>query len=556
MKILFFILSAFICFSLSVNSSSSQNIPYYINLDTALTNKTDSVSLYVKNPLNRTLHITSVRTLTPQFFTSVSSFSINPSDSVPVWVYFRTNQNITYYDFIIFESSELDYSIVHYLIATAKYPDAMYGFTQGLIDEPLKTALKNFCSTNTNSNYTTSRTAMFSTIDDYNNDDTIECVYTGRKVYTTGIPSVNPPQSMNTEHTFPQGFFNQDEPMRSDIHHLYPTDEVANNRRNNYDFGYVVSNITWENGGSKLGNDFENQLVFEARDQHKGNVARCLFYFLIRYQNYGGFMDAKQEKVLRQWNLSDTVDAHERIRENGIQAFQNNRSPFVDHPEFIDRIKSTYSVIPAITKPEISASPFNITFDTLAVNDTAGFYLSLFNYGTGSLNIASVSSSAPQFIVESMPAVVPQRDFRYVKIRFRPDQLNHTFTSVITIENNDSNITVNLTGYSNSTTGVAVLTHQMPFEYSLSQNYPNPFNPVTVIKYDIPAGSDNYASLQLVKLVIYDINGKTVATLVNEKQNPGNYSVSFNASDFPSGVYYYKLSTDNFTQAKKMMLLK
>ena len=53
--------------------------------------------------------------------------------------------------------------------------------------------------------------------------------------------------------------------MRSDIHHLYPSDEVANNRRNNYDFGYVVSNITWENAGSKLGQDFENQIVFEAR---------------------------------------------------------------------------------------------------------------------------------------------------------------------------------------------------------------------------------------------------------------------------------------------------
>ena len=215
----------------------------------------------MKNPTNQMLHITSVRTLTPQFFTRVNSFNVNPSDSAIVWVYFRTNQNITYYDFIIFESSELNYPIINYLIATGKYPDALYSFTQGLTDEALKIALKNFCSVNTNNNYTTSRTAMFSTIDDYNNNDTIECVYTGRKVYTTGIPSVNPPQSMNTEHTFPQGFFNQDEPMRSDIHHLYPSDEVANNRRNNYDFGYVVSNITWENAGSKLCQDYENFLI-------------------------------------------------------------------------------------------------------------------------------------------------------------------------------------------------------------------------------------------------------------------------------------------------------
>ena len=196
---LFIIITAITCFAINADSSFSQNVPYYINLDTTLTNKTDSASFYVKNPTNQMLHITSVRTLTPQFFTRVNSFNVNPSDSAIVWVYFRTNQNITYYDFIIFESSELNYPIINYLIATGKYPDALYSFTQGLTDEALKIALKNFCSVNTNNNYTTSRTAMFSTIDDYNNNDTIECVYTGRKVYTTGIPSVNPPQSMNTE---------------------------------------------------------------------------------------------------------------------------------------------------------------------------------------------------------------------------------------------------------------------------------------------------------------------------------------------------------------------
>ncbi|MEO6695411.1 MAG: endonuclease, partial [Ignavibacteria bacterium] len=312
------------------NRSNSQNIPYHVNLDTTLTNVADSALIYVKNPSGQLINISSVRTLTSKFFTRVNSFSINPFDSVLIWILFKTNQNITYNDFIIFESEQLNYPIINYLIATAKYPDALYSFTQGLSDESLKTALRNFCSTNTNNNYSASRTAMFSTIDDYNMNDSIECVYTGRKVFTTGIPSVNPPQSMNTEHTFPQSFFNENEPMRSDIHHLFPSDEQANSRRSNYDFGFVVSNITWQNAGSKLGFDFENQIIFEARDQHKGNIARCLFYFLIRYGNPEVYMDLKQEKVLREWNLIDEVDDHERIRNNGIQAFQNNRSPFVD----------------------------------------------------------------------------------------------------------------------------------------------------------------------------------------------------------------------------------
>jgi len=531
------------------NRSFSQNIPIYYNFDTTITNSTGSIVVFVKNPLPGILRINNVRTLTSQFYVTQNNFVIGPSDSVPVTVFFRTNQNITYNDFIIFESEDLNYSIVSYLTATAKYSDTRYSFTQGLIDEPLKIALKNYCSTNTNNNYTTSRTAMFSTIDDYKLDDSIECVYTGRKVYTTGIPSVNPPQSMNTEHTFPQGFFNQDEPMRSDIHHLYPSDEVANNRRNNYDFGNVVSNITWENAGSKLGFDASGNLVFEARDQHKGNIARCLFYFLIRYQNYGGYMDAAQENVLRQWNLLDTIDAHERMRENGIDAFQHNRSPFVDHPEFIDRIKSTYSVIPFIPRPEISASPFQYRFDTLAVNDTSSLILSLFNYGTGNLNISSISSSAPQFSVTGFPSVIPQNEFAYARIKFRPDQFNQTFTSSLSIQSNDTTIFVNVTGYSNNTIGVTTISSEIPVKYSLSQNYPNPFNPVTNLEFGI-------SNLGFVTLKIYDNLGKEIATLVNQNLKPGSYKYNFDASGLTSGIYFYKLETDNFSATRKMLLVK
>ncbi len=530
-------------------NSFSQNIPYHIGFDTTLTNVTGSASVYVRNPTGNLIHINSVRTMTSKFFVTLNSFTINPFDSIPVQIYFKTNQNLTYNDFIIFESGDLNYSIVNYLNATAKYQDTLYRFTQGLTDEPLKAALKAYCSTNTNNNYTTSRIAMFSTIDDYNNDDTIECVYTGRKVYTTAIPSVNPPQSMNTEHTFPQGFFNMDEPMRSDVHHLYPSDETANNRRNNYDFGNVVSNITWQNGGSMLGNDAGGNLVFEARDQHKGNIARCLFYFLIRYQNYGSFMDATQENVLRQWNLIDTVDAHERQRENGIEAFQHNRSPFVDHPEFIDRIKSTFTIIPVTTKPEISASPFNYKFDTLAVNDTASLDLSLFNFGTGSLLINSITSSSPQFTVTSFPAAVPQNEFAYAKIKFRPNQVNQTFTSVISIANNDSTITVNLTGFSNNLTGIATITPVIPVKYFLSQNYPNPFNPVTNIYYSIPVA-------QYTVLKVYDALGNEAATLVNQKQNAGSYEVVFDGQNLSSGTYFYKIETGSFIETKRMVLIK
>ena len=86
-------------------------------------------------------------------------------------------------------------------------------------------------------------------------------------------------------------------------------------------------------------------------------------------------------------------------------------------------------------------------------------------------------------------------------------------------------------------------------EYSLEQNYPNPFNPSTTIKYEIPEAA-------LVTIKVYDISGKEVATLVNENMNYGRYEVKFNGDNLSTGVFYYKLTAGNFTEVKKMILIK
>jgi hypothetical protein len=85
--------------------------------------------------------------------------------------------------------------------------------------------------------------------------------------------------------------------------------------------------------------------------------------------------------------------------------------------------------------------------------------------------------------------------------------------------------------------------------YSLEQNYPNPFNPATTIKYSIPKNG-------FVKLTIYDVVGKEVTTLVNEFKPAGNYLVDFDASSLSSGIYFYKITSGEFTSVKKMMLIK
>ena len=94
----------------------------------------------------------------------------------------------------------------------------------------------------------------------------------------------------------------------------------------------------------------------------------------------------------------------------------------------------------------------------------------------------------------------------------------------------------------------------LPTQFELSQNYPNPFNPSTTIEYSLPLNVKSETSN--VKLVIYDILGRNVKTLINKKQNPGNYSVQFDGNGLSSGIYYYKLQTGNYVQTKKMILMK
>jgi photosystem II stability/assembly factor-like uncharacterized protein len=99
-----------------------------------------------------------------------------------------------------------------------------------------------------------------------------------------------------------------------------------------------------------------------------------------------------------------------------------------------------------------------------------------------------------------------------------------------------------------STIGIAS-TNEVPSTFKLYQNYPNPFNPVTNIKFDIPKSS-------FTKLGVYDILGREVSTLVNEQLKPGTYEVEWNAINYPSGTYLLRLSTSDFIETKKMVLVK
>lgn len=142
---------------------------------------------------------------------------------------------------------------------------------------------------------------------------------------------------INCEHTWPQSRFTGRQSrsaQKSDLHHLFPVKSVANSTRGNILFGEVNGEAVSNCDASQRGNDiYENHDAFEPPKSHKGNVARALFYFAVRYKVN---IPDDEEVHLRRWHRLDPVDAKESSRHERIFELQGNRNPFIDDADLID----------------------------------------------------------------------------------------------------------------------------------------------------------------------------------------------------------------------------
>jgi len=151
----------------------------------------------------------------------------------------------------------------------------------------------------------------------------------------------------NREHSWPQSWSNEDSTMKADLFHVYPTDGYVNNRRGNYPFG-VVGEVDWESDNGSLLGDCEHEgqtlRVFEPIDEYKGDLARTYFYVSVAYSGggwsgnemvQGSSINSEAEAMLRQWHEDDPVSAKELDRNDAVQDQQDNRNPFIDHPEWV-----------------------------------------------------------------------------------------------------------------------------------------------------------------------------------------------------------------------------
>ena len=246
------------------------------------------------------------------------------------------------------------------LFASAQPPQGYYDPAAGLHGPALQQALHDIIDNHTVISYDAIWNAFTTT--DIKPDGKVWDMY-------SDIPAGNPPYEFtfvsdqcgnynkegdcyNREHSWPKSWFSDLTPMYTDLFHIYPTDGFVNNKRDNYPYGKVGSaNWTSENG-SKLGNCTSpgySGIVFEPIDAFKGDFARSYFYMATRYYKedtgWAGsdMTDGSQLKpwamtMMLLWSQQDTVSQKEIERNNAIYAIQQNRNPFIDHPEYAPNI--------------------------------------------------------------------------------------------------------------------------------------------------------------------------------------------------------------------------
>lgn len=300
-------------------------------------------------------------------------------------------------------------------LALSQIPSNYYNSANGLTGYELKTELKNIVSnghisrtydqlydgngiSGSNGYIDTHSDVFVSGANTYENDGSILDFYSENPTgsdpynYTHGNNQCGNQNAegdcYNREHLVPQSSFGSAFPMQSDIHHVIPTDGRVNNFRGSLAFGIVdVPDFTSLNGSKRGSSAISgyNGVVFEPLDEFKGDIARALLYFAVRYEDtvdgYTSFemFNGSNDQVFTTWaiellldwhNNVDPVDERERERNNAAYNFQNNANPFVDHPEYANLIWDPEADTEAPTAPTnlMASSP---TISSIALSWTA-----------------------------------------------------------------------------------------------------------------------------------------------------------------------------------------
>lgn len=506
---------------------------------------TDSLPLIISNTSGNSITVNQLKFYntynSAPFSSSETNFTIAPNGSKTIFVKFNPKHNIQHNsELIIKHTANSGFTAVD-LVGQGTYSKTYYSATENKSEELLKTSIKTTITAGmaTNISYNAARDEMFMQIDNEKNNgqaatvNTLECVYTGTKItgYTSRSDAQNGNPQFNTEHTFPQGFFNSNLPMRSDLHHLFPTTNTSNSNRGNNPFG-VVTGGTATGGGS-----FYNSSMFEPRNAQKGSTARAMMYFVLRYQDYSNHFSV-QQNILKQWHATYAPDAIEEKRNADVFAFQGNRNPFIDYPQLADRITNfvSNSVAPTINSIDVTQASINygvVSSDTL-------FNYIIVNTGNSVINLSNISlsnSTDLSFDRAFTPTVSVNPGEAYTfPIRLSTNTfgtISETLSFSTGLPGSQGNITVPITA--NIVTSLGEIT----LERSISV-FPNPVNNQLNI-------NSNYNVLLTVRL----LNSVGQITAVDQLNGVGSFTL--NTSNLSEGVYFLELTNGSERLVKKII---
>ena len=339
----------------------------------------------------------------------------------------------------------------------------------------------------------------------------------------------------NREHSWPQSWFNSASPMKTDMFHVYPTDGYVNGQRGSYPYGNVAGNKWTSENGSKKGDcsyPGYNGTVFEPIDEYKGDVARSYFYMSTRY--YGedsgwqsnGMVNGAEilpwaQNLLMEWSVNDPVSTKEINRNNAIYNIQNNRNPFIDHPEFAILIFSSNYPQPTFSSSVVVNATEAVLYEyTITASDSYG--------------------NALNFSALNIPAWLTLTDMG-----------NNTALLSGTPGTSDTgNVQISISATNN---------YSLPVEQSFTLNV----SPVTRINSVNNSLSDIILYPNPANNVLYIKNLEgyyhvTIFNVANNKLNDyyftGNNSVKkIDLSAFPAGIYFVRFIDDeHFTYISKL----
>ena len=426
----------------------------------------------------------------------------------------------------------------------SQIPTGYYNGTENLSGTALKSALHNIIDNHNSVSYSSLWNHFQNTDKKPNN-----------KVWDmySDVPGGTPPYSFtfgsdqcgsysqegdcyNREHSWPQSWFNSASPMKTDLFHVYPTDGYVNGQRGSYPYGNVAGNKWSSLNGSKKGDcsyPGYNGTVFEPIDEYKGDFARSYFYMSTRYygEDAGWQSNAMvngaeilpwAQNLLMEWSVNDPVSTKEINRNNAIYNIQNNRNPYIDHPEFAILIFSsnypqpTYSSSPVVSATEtvlyeytiVASDSYNNSLSFSAASIPA--WLSLTDLGNNTAVLSGTPGSSDVGSIQITVSVTNNYSL--------PVEQSYILNVAPVTRINSVNSTVS---------GLIL--------------YPNPAHDILYIKN---ITEDYHVS-------IFNIANSRISEYYF---SAGNYEEKISLADFPAGVYFIRfIDNEQFTSISKII---